>query len=336
MDESPSDPQPAVTWCVDLDVDATVELPASPAVARETFLEWLWGVADGLVGVDEGAVDVVEAASLGLVESPLVIDAAAAPADRDWVGSLATARIACAFESETAAREAATWLAGLRGCRVAAIRAATAGDAAAWRDAFGPIDVAGFGTVRPAWEPGTAGCGPDGATIYIEPGVGFGTGLHETTRLCLAALAACRHDGGPFDRVLDFGSGSGILGIAAAVLGAREVDAVEIDANVHGAIRANAARNGSEDRVRVAAVLPTVAAGYDVVVANIVADVLVDHAAGLCARLRCGPEGRLAGGLVLSGLRGDEAGRVANHYRGLLGTTPRLATLGAWHCLRFG
>jgi ribosomal protein L11 methyltransferase len=336
MDDSPSGTQPAVTWFVDLDVDATVELPASPAVARDVFLDWLWGAADGLLGVDEGAVDVVEAATLGLVESPLVIDAAAAPADRDWVGSLATARIACAFDSETTAREAARRLTGLHGCRVAGIRAAAAGDAAAWRDAFGPIAVAGFGIVRPAWEPGTAAAGRDGATIFIEPGVGFGTGLHETTRLCLAALAAWRHDGGPFDRVLDFGSGSGILGIAAAVLGAREVDAVEIDANVHGAILANAVRNGIADRVRVAAALPAVAAGYDLVVANIVADVLVDHAAGLCARVRRGPDGRLGGVLVLSGLRGDEAGRVADRYRGLLGAAPRLATLGDWHCLRFG
>ena len=113
-------------------------------------------------------------------------------------------------------------------------------------------------------------------------------------------------------------------------------DAVEIDANVHGAIRANAARNGIADRVRVAAALPAVGAGNDVVVANIVADVLVDHAAGLCARVRRGSDGRLGGGFVLSGLRGDEVDRVADRYRGLLGTAPRLTTLGEWHCLRFG
>jgi ribosomal protein L11 methyltransferase len=330
MDESPSRAQPSVTWFVDLEVDATVDLPDSDAVARDAFLEWLWAAADGLVGVDEGAVDVVEAAALGLVESPLVIDAAAAPADRDWVGSLATARIACAFDGEAAARQAAAWLGGLRGCRVAAIRAETARDANAWRDAFGPIEVAGFGTVRPAWESGEAG--RDGATIFIEPGVGFGTGLHETTRLCLAALAAWRGAGLPFDRVLDFGSGSGILGIAAAVLGAREVDAVEIDATVHGAIRANAARNGVDAGVRVSAALPAADAGYDLVVANITADVLLKHAVDLSAALRSGAEG----GLVLSGLRGNEVDRVAGRYRELIGIAPRHSTLGDWHCLRFG
>jgi ribosomal protein L11 methyltransferase len=336
MDESSSQAEPTITWCVDLEVDATVDLPESPAVARDAFLEWLWATADGLVGVDEGAVDVVEAAALGLVESPLVIDAAAAPVDRDWVGSLATARIACGFDGEAAARHAAAWLGGLRGCRVAAIRAETAHDANAWRDAFGPIEVAGFGTVRPAWEPSTAGPGRDGATIFIEPGVGFGTGLHETTRLCLAALAAWQRAGLPFGRVLDFGSGSGILGIAAAALGAREVDAVEIDATVHGAIRANAVRNGVGERVRVFAALPAGATGYDLVVANIVADVLLEHAANLSTAVRSGPEGGRVGGLVLSGLRGNEVDRVAGRYRALIGIAPRHSTLGDWHCLRFG
>ena len=151
MHEPEGDTPTAVSWIVDLDVDATVELPAGEAVARGTFLEWLWATADGLVGVDEGAVDVGEAATLGIVASPLVIDVAAAPADRDWVGSLATARIACAFESEAAARAATPLLTGLRGCRMVALRTAAADDETAWRDAFGPIEVAGFGTVRPAW-----------------------------------------------------------------------------------------------------------------------------------------------------------------------------------------
>lgn len=336
MHEPAGDTPTAITWLVDLDVDATVDLPTGPAVARDAFLEWLWAAADGLVGVDEGAIDVGQAAALGIVASPLVIDAAAAPADRDWVAGLPTARIACAFTSEAAAGEAAGLLAGLRGCRVVGVRAAEGEHATAWRDAFGPIAVAGFGTVRPAWEPGTAGPGPAGATIFIEPGVGFGTGLHETTRLCLAALAAWRHAGGRLDRVLDFGSGSGILGIAAAVLGAREVDAVESDGTVHAAIRANAARNAVADRVRVAAALPAVGPGYDLVLANIVAAVLVEHAARVTAAVRRRPDGTPAGGLVLSGLRGDEVERVAGRYAALLGAAPIRVADGDWHCLRFG
>lgn len=336
MHEPTDDTPIAINWLVDLDVDATVALPAGEAVARGAFLEWLWAAADGLIGVDEGAVDVGEAATLGLVASPLVIDVAAAPADRDWVGSQATARIACAFESEAAARAAMPLLTGLHGCRVVALRTAAAADETAWRDAFGPIDVAGFGTVLPAWESGTANAGPAGTTIFIEPGVGFGTGLHETTRLCLAALAAWRDDGRPCTRVLDFGSGSGILGIAAAVLGAQAVDAIEIDAAVHEAIRANATRNGVADHVRVAAALPAGGPGYDLVLANIVAPVLIEHAAALSAAVRRRPAGELAGGLVLSGLRDHEVAPVIDRYRAVLDVAPLHATLGDWHCLRFG
>ncbi|MEI6130430.1 MAG: ATP-binding cassette domain-containing protein, partial [Planctomycetota bacterium] len=80
-------------------------------------------------------------------------------------------------------------------------------------------------------------------TIFIDPGAGFGTGLHETTQLCLRALAAWISEGGRIERVLDFGSGSGILGIAAAVRGAAVVHSIEIDSLVHDAIRANADRN---------------------------------------------------------------------------------------------
>lgn len=114
--------------------------------------------------------------------------------------------------------------------------------------------------MRPAWEDGVAGIGGDGAaTIFIEPGVGFGTGLHATTQLCLAAIAARRHRGGSCDRVLDFSRGSGIVAIAAAVCGARQVAAIEIDDRVHGAIVANARRNGVADQVTVAATIPAAA-----------------------------------------------------------------------------
>ena len=336
MTEPTSDTPPADTWLLELAVDATVTRPGGEALSRAAFLDWLWAVADGLVGIDEGTVDAAAAAAAGLVAAPLVIDAAAAPADRDWVGSLATAAVTCAFESETAARNATPLLAGLRGCRVTAVRVAAAVDPEAWRQAFGPIVVAGFGTVRPAWEPGAAVAEPGQATIFIEPGLGFGTGLHETTRLCLAALVAWRQAGRPLDRVLDYGAGSGILGIAAAVLGAREVDAVEIDRPVHAAIQANAARNAVAERVRIAAALPAAGAGCDLVLANIVAPVLLDHAPGLCDRVRRGPDGRPAGGLVLSGLRGDDVDLVADRYTALLGVIPTRSALGEWHCLRFG
>jgi ribosomal protein L11 methyltransferase len=196
--------------------------------------------------------------------------------------------------------------------------------------------VPGFGTIRPAWEDGVAGGIPGRATIFIEPGAGFGTGQHETTRLCLQALAAWRERAGGLARVLDFGSGSGILGIAAAVSGASHVDAIEIDPLTHAAIRANARRNGIADRVHVADALPPAPAAYDLVLANIVAAVLLEHATAVCRCVRRGTDATLSGCLVLSGLLADDVPAVADRYARLLGVGPLRTALGDWHCLRFG
>lgn len=335
--QPPASPQP-VAWVLDLHLDPPIVLTGGAEVDRDGFTEWLWErLGDGgLAGIAEGAVDAAAAAAAGLVASPLVIDAAAAPADRDWVRDAAPATLACWFDDEAAARAAATALGEVRGCRVLGVRCATAAVADDWRDSFAPIDVAGFGSVRPSWDSGSAGHDDRGATIFIEPGAGFGTGLHETTQLCLAAIREWRAMGGrPDGRVLDFGAGSGILGIAAAVLGAARVQAVEVDRGVHEAIVANATRNGVADRVTVSADLPAMAEPCDLVVANIVADVLVRHADDLCRRVRRDAETGPPGWLVLSGLLAADVAAVADAFTPRLGVVPRLAARGDWHCLLF-
>ena len=321
-----------VPWVVDASVADRVILPNGDAVSRDDFHGWIWEQARELLGVNEGTVTADDAAARGFVDSSLVIDAAAAPADRDWVAMLPVASVEWWFANEAAARAAADLVANVRGCEVRGIRADTPVDHdAVSRAAFGPIAVAEFGVVQPAWEDGVAGVAPDGsATIFIEPGLGFGTGLHETTQMCLAALSAWHRGGRPLDRVLDFGSGSGILGIAAAVLGAARVDAVETDEQVHQAISANASRNGVAERVFVTTHLPAESAPYDLVVANIVAPVLVEHAAALCRRVRAE-----RGCLVLSGLLADEVPRVADRYTAELGCRPLVRERGDWRCLAF-
>jgi ribosomal protein L11 methyltransferase len=327
-----------LVWIIDVVVAQDVVLPTGETLDRDAFFGWLWdrhGDA-GLLGVCEGTLDAGEAATLGLAASARVLDAAAAPAERDWVGSLTDATVACWFAGEAAARATADALMPLRGCRVVGVRAASvANEDADWKRAFVPIEVPGFGVVRLAWEEGAARASDGHTTIFIDPGAGFGTGLHETTQLCLAALATCRAAGGGVDRVLDFGSGSGILGIAAAVAGAAHVAAVEIDQRVHDAIRANAARNGVADRVHVAATLADDDAPYDLVLANIVADVLIAHADELARRVR-GPAGGGDGGrLVLSGLLADDVPAVVARFASLLGEPPTITAAGEWRCLRF-
>lgn len=332
MNDACPAPANARSWIVAVSLDAEVTLPDGTAVDRDEFHAWLWEQAEGLLGIDEGAVTAADAAARGLVPAGLVIDTAAAPPERDWVAELEVADAEWWFADEASARAAVKLVAGVHGCRVRGIRQDdTVDHEQASRASFTPIAVPGFGTVRPAWEPGSAAVAGNGeATIFIEPGLGFGTGLHETTQLCLAAIAARRRRGGRLDRVLDYGSGSGILGIAAAVLGAGRVDAVEIDIGVHGAVRDNARRNGVDDRLRLTASLPGEPEAYDLVVANIVATVLTEHAALLCDRV-----GRGGGELVLSGLLADETPAVADQFAALLDSRPQILERGAWRCLSF-
>lgn len=322
----------AVPWVVEGEVDERVTVPGGEAVGRDEFHAWVWDRAVGLLGIDEGAVTVVEAARRGIVAAPMVIDAAAAPPDRDWLAGVAVATVEWWFADEPSARAAVPLLAAVRGCRVGRVRADAAIDHEALaRSAFGAIAVPGFGVVRPSWEDGVAGVADDRrAEIFIEPGMGFGTGLHETTQLCLAAVAARWWRGAGLGHVLDFGGGSGILGIAAAVLGAGQVDAVEIDERVHAAVRGNAVRNGVADRVRVSSTIPADAAPYDLVIANIVPTVLIEHAAELCRRTRVG-----GGEVVLSGLLTDDVPGIVDRFEPLVGSRPLVREQGEWRCLSF-
>lgn len=317
-------------WIVAVAIDASVTLPDGGIVGRDEFHAWLWERAEGLLGIDEGTVTAIDAAACGLVPTCVVIDTAAAPSDRDWVADLAVADAEWWFVDEWSARSAAGLVADVAGCRIRGIRVDEPADHELPAP-FGPVVIPGFGTVRAAWDEGEAGIDGNGeATIFIEPGLGFGTGLHETTQLCLAALADRRRRNGRFDRVLDHGSGSGILGIAAVVLGAAWVDAVEIDTNVHAAVRDNARRNGVDGKLHLAHDLPVATAPYDVVVANIVAAVLLEQADVLCGRVS-----RRGGEFVLSGLLAAETQAVAERFATLLGICPRITERGVWRCLSF-
>jgi len=325
---TPSDP----CWIVAVTIAARVTMDGSGPVPRDEFLPLLWELLDGteLAGIHEGSLDATEAFASGITPSALVVDTAAADPARDWVAARDTITAELWFPDERGAREATAILAGFTGCAVLGVRHEEPHDwEAESRAAHGPIVVPGFGTIVPPWQPTPRSPPPDGTILVIDPGMGFGTGLHPTTRLCLAALGAGRS---PPRRVLDFGAGSGILGIAAALRGAPAVDAVEIDPLVHAAIAHNAALNGVAERVVIACGLPPADAGarYDLVLANIVAPVLLDHAAALADRLA--PGGRL----VLSGLLTADLPGVVTAYSRHVPAAPITTALDGWHCLVFG
>jgi ribosomal protein L11 methyltransferase len=339
-----SGPEPAsavdpAPWLVEVAVAGPLAIPDLGPAGVDDLVEWLWMRFgdEGLVGVDEGSVHVDEAVAAGLAAGPLVIDVAAAPADRDWVAAGPRRVIGLAFADEPAARAAAAVLAALAGLRVESPRPLVAAAPVPQE----PVAVPGFGWVLPpggalpvaASADTAAAPAPREAIVFIDSGLGFGTGLHPTTRLCLRAIADHVAAGGRLDRVLDCGAGSGILGIAAAVLGAAAVDAVEIDTGVHEAIRANAALNGVAPRLRIAATLAGLgtppARGYDLVVANIVAAVLDDLAATLVELMA--PGGRL----VVSGLVAAETPAVAARHARLCGARGIVTADGDWRCLTF-
>lgn len=116
-----------------------------------------------------------------------------------------------------------------------------------WKRLFDVLHVGERLVLRPSWRPYEPRRGE--LVIELDPGRAFGTGQHPTTRLCLLALERQLRPG---DRVIDVGAGSGVLAIAAARLGARSVRALDVDAEAVSVARANIARNGVEDVVRVA------------------------------------------------------------------------------------
>lgn len=184
--------------------------------------------------------------------------------------------------------------------------------AVSWREFFGPVE-AGRIAIVPSWvDYETA---PGQLIVRLDPGQAFGTGHHETTRLCLAALDETVQPG---THVLDVGAGSGILSIAAVKLGANRVDAFEIDPIAADVARANCEANGAGDHVALHAGFPgpNVPAA-DLAVANVSARADIELAEALARALK--PTGRLIASGFLTTDRDDVLAAFAEHGLTLTG-----------------
>jgi len=175
-----------------------------------------------------------------------------------------------------------------------------------WRKYYHPLEIGKRLAVVPSWQQYDT----DRVKLILDPGLAFGTGGHETTSLCMEALDE-RVTGG--ERVLDLGCGSGILSIAALRLGAESAFACDIDEKCVDVAYENAALNGiGKDRYTVrwgnvltdAALRQEMGVGYDIVVANIVADVIM----GLSPHVR--PFLKPGGLFLCSGIIDDRAAEV--------------------------
>jgi ribosomal protein L11 methyltransferase len=146
----------------------------------------------------------------------------------------------------------------------------------------------------------------DAVVVHLDPGLAFGTGTHATTALCLQWLDAHPPAG---LSVIDYGCGSGILAIAAYKLGAQSIVAVDIDPQALQATRENALRNQINARLSVMFPQDLDAGPVDVVLANILANPLIEHAAALAGLVKQG------GYLVLTGILAEQADEVMTAYR---------------------
>ena len=182
-----------------------------------------------------------------------------------------------------------------------------------WKQFYKPMEIGNRLLVVPEWEEVHGG---ERVKLVLNPGLTFGTGSHATTRLCLQALDTHIHGG---ESVLDLGCGSGILSIAALRLGAARAFACDIDEKCVDVAYENAALNGiGKDRYTVRwgdvlsdeALRQEMGGGYDMVVANIVADVIMGLSGSVRPFLK-------AGGLFLcSGIIDDRAEEVLAKLKG--------------------
>jgi ribosomal protein L11 methyltransferase len=254
--------------------------------------------------------DAVESVSDALIDELGALSASVEDADADTdaeqalfgepglpapAGGWQHSRVIALFVDEAAAIQAATLLLAQEWARDVALVALRPVADQDWvrltQSQFAPVEISPAFWIVPSWH-----AVPPGAqrVIRLDPGLAFGTGTHPTTRMCLrwtAREAGRLADG--WTRVLDYGCGSGILAIGAALHGARHIDAVDIDPAAVESTRTNAQANG----VPVNAGPPELARGsYPLVFANILATPL-----RLLAPLLCGHVDR-GGSLVLAGI----------------------------------
>ena len=154
-----------------------------------------------------------------------------------------------------------------------------------WKKYFKPFHASDRLVVKPTWEPYNPS--PEDLVIEIDPGMAFGSGTHETTGMCLSLLEEVIHGG---EDIIDVGTGSGILAIGAALLGAGHVLAFDIDPDAVKVAQENVRHNRVENIVSVhqGNLLDRVSDVCDICVANIISDVIISFAAPLIKHIRPG------------------------------------------------
>jgi len=175
-----------------------------------------------------------------------------------------------------------------------------------WKEHFKPLKIGRRFLVSPTWE--KASDDPERFVILIDPGRAFGTGHHETTRLCLEWLESCGVDSSG-KSLLDIGTGSGILAIGASLLGFQTVVGIDIDHEAIEVAKENVVLNGKYEKILLFCASPEGAGGlFDIVISNIELNPLKRMSETVCAKVRDG------GLLALSGILAEQADELRAVY----------------------
>jgi ribosomal protein L11 methyltransferase len=206
-----------------------------------------------------------------------------------------------------------------------------------WKEYFKPVRIGTRLVIKPTWEKYAAG--ERDIILELDPGMAFGTGAHPTTKMCLEMLERIFFHEGPFKTdsyslvpatVLDVGTGSGVLSIAAAKLGAERIVAIDIDADAVTVAEENLALNDVQMLVAASATpLREVAGSYAIVLANILAEELVRLAPELVAKVE--PWGYL----ILSGVLREREAFVVEGFSGYGLSLIESRHEAEWSCLGF-
>jgi len=195
-----------------------------------------------------------------------------------------------------------------------------------WQQHFPPFEVGDRLLIRPSWSERPVPAGSE--VLTLDPGQAFGTGTHATTALCLEVIARLADSVHPPRRVLDVGSGSGILAMAAAALGAHLVLACDIDPEALRVTRSNVQLNALDDQVVVVdQPLEGIDGRFDLVLANILAGENIRLAPEFLRKML--PDSHL----VLSGILNDQEDDIIRAYQALPLTLAETNRREGWSCL---
>jgi ribosomal protein L11 methyltransferase len=276
-----------------------------PAEAAEAVVNFLFEAGASGIVLEDGDGAEATASGRALIEAPLPV--------------AASERVASALVRYLAA------LAGINPAvadvRVETVPVPTVDWIALARRHHRPVLVGHRLAVAPPWELPAV---PGREVLVIEPGMAFGTGQHPTTRGCLQAIEAALDRGG-IASALDVGTGSGVLAAALARLGVPRVVALDHDTAVLPLARATFRRNRAPAVLTLAGTAAALRATFDLVVANLLADVLVTDAPLLGARVA--PGGRL----IVSGILDAQVAEIQRAYGGWWPAETRAE--GGWHTI---